>query len=276
MIRVQAAGLSDTGKIRKANEDRFLLNPSLGLYVVADGMGGHRGGEVASQMAVEVIGTYLATPPADPPEVRGTDAVAASQRLRQGIVLANRTIFEQSTANEAYRGMGTTISALYLIGDTLITANVGDSPIYLVRKGTITDLYTPHTLLHEGSPKALSRYPSSSLAHILTRALGVRQTVRMDLTQTQCTRGDIVVICSDGLSGKATRTEINDIVRRESPAAACEILVDLANRRGGEDNITVIVAKLLPHGDGAITNFFQRVVSIPAGLASLLTGRKRT
>ncbi len=276
MIRVQAAGLSDTGKIRKANEDCFLLDQSLGLFVVADGMGGHRGGGVASQLAVDVVGTYLATPPADPTGGDRTDPAEGTQRLRQGIVLANHSIFEQSAANDAYRGMGTTISALFLIGETLITANVGDSPIYLLRNGTMTDLYTPHTLLHEGSPKALSRYPSSSLAHILTRALGVRRTVRMDLTQNRCAGGDIVVICSDGLSGKATKAEIGDIVQKKSPATACKILIDLANRRGGEDNITVIVAKFVSHGNGAITNFFQRMASIPSGLASFFTGRKNT
>ena len=140
-------------KYAQANEDSFILNEPIGLFVVADGMGGHRGGGVASRIAVEAIDAYMAasaqelsgTGGTDTPDDRSSDA----KRLLHSIAIANQKIYEQSISDKACRGMGTTVSALYLSGNSIITANVGDSPIYLLRNGEIETLYTPHTLLHE-------------------------------------------------------------------------------------------------------------------------------
>ena len=141
MITVQAAGFSDIGKVRKVNEDCFLLNEPVGLYVVADGMGGHRGGDVASRLAVKTIDAYLTNESEQSLESDGRvvdDGLSEpTQRLRQSILLANQRIYKQSVQDAACRGMGTTVSALYLSGDSMITANVGDSPIYLLRNGEI-------------------------------------------------------------------------------------------------------------------------------------------
>ena len=281
MIIVQAAGFSDIGKVRKANEDSFLLNEAIGLYVVADGMGGHRGGGVASRIAVETIDAYLANPSQEFTDTDGPNALAgqssAAKHLRESIFLANQKIYKQSLTDTACRGMGTTVSALYLAGNSIITANVGDSPIYLLRNGEIETLYTPHTLLHERKkiPKSMEdRFPSSKLAHILTRAVGIRSDVGMDLVETPCFTDDIIVLCSDGLSGKISREEIRDLVYQNDATSACRKLTDLANQRGGEDNITVIVVRVTSANEKPANRLFGRIDGIPARIASLFGAKK--
>ena len=283
MIMVQAAGFSDIGKVRKANEDCFLINPPIGLYVVADGMGGHRGGGIASRMAIETIDGYMATPSQECSEVDATHTVeaqsSAARRLRQSIFLANQKIYTQSVLDTTCRGMGTTVSALYLAGNSIITANVGDSPIYLLRNREIETLYTPHTLLHERKkiPKSMEgRFSESKLAHILTRAVGIRSDVGVDLVETPCFSNDIVVLCSDGLSGKISREEIRDLVYRNDSQSACRKLTDLANQRGGEDNITVIVVRVTSANERPANRLFERIVGIPAWIATLFGGKNRS
>ena len=276
MIKVQAAGYSDIGKIRKANEDCFLLNEPIGLFVVADGMGGHRGGEVASRLAVETIERHLTSavePPSQPdgPNTENTLHRATNQ-LRQSISLANQKIYKQSLTDAACRGMGTTVSALLLAGNTMITANVGDSPIYLLRNGEIENLYTPHTLLHERKkiPKSMEgRFSDGKLAHILTRAVGIRSDVGIDYVETQCFDEDIIVLCSDGLSGKLSRNEIRDLVYQNDSEAACKKLTDLANQRGGEDNITVVVVRVQSANGKSARSMLGRITALPARILSL-------
>ncbi len=281
MIKVQAAGFSDIGKIRKANEDCFLLNEPMGLFVVADGMGGHRGGDVASRLAVETIETHLASAVEQPSEANApldeNLLHSATDRLRQSIYLANQKIYQQSAENAACRGMGTTVSALLLVGNSMITANVGDSPIYLLRNGEIENLYTPHTLLHERKkiPKSMEgRFSDGKLAHILTRAVGIRADVGIDYVETQCFDEDIVVLCSDGLSGKLSRNEIRDLVYQNDSEAACKKLTDLANQRGGEDNITVVVVRIQSADGKSAKSLLNRVTRIPARIMSLFGLRR--
>lgn len=282
MIKVQAAGFSDIGKIRKANEDCFLLNEPIGLFVVADGMGGHRGGDVASRLAVETIETHLASAVEQPSESDAPFAEnmlhSATDRLRQSIYLANQKIYQQSVENAACRGMGTTVSALLLVGNSMITANVGDSPIYLLRNGEIENLYTPHTLLHERKkiPKSMQgRFSDGKLAHILTRAVGIRADVGVDYVETQCFDEDIVVLCSDGLSGKLSKSEIRDLVYQNDSEAACRKLTDLANQRGGEDNITVVVVRIQSADGKSAKRLLKRLIGIPARIMSLFGLRRR-
>jgi serine/threonine protein phosphatase PrpC len=283
MIMVQAAGFSDIGKVRKANEDSFLLNEPNGLYVVADGMGGHRGGGVASRIAIEAIDAYIATPPQETSGENGTNTSepqsADAKRLRQSIFIANQRIYKQSLTDKACRGMGTTVSALYLSGNTIITANVGDSPIYLLRNGEIETLYTPHTLLHEQKkiPKSMEgRFSKGKLSHILTRAVGIRWDVLPDIVETPGFKDDIIVLCSDGLSGKLSKEEIRDVVYQNDSETACRKLTDLANQRGGEDNITVIVVKIKSENGGAAKNLLDRVSGIPSWIGSLFGGKQRS
>ena len=162
MIMVQAAGFSDIGKVRKANEDCFLINEPNGLYVVADGMGGHRGGGVASRIATETIDAYISAPSQEILGENGVHAVerqsADAERLRKSIFIANQKIYKHSLSDKACRGMGTTVSALYLSRNAIITANVGDSPIYLVHNGE-TGISKPST---HPTPCSMSekKYPS--------------------------------------------------------------------------------------------------------------------
>lgn len=280
MIMVQAAGFSDIGKVRKANEDSFLLNEPIGLFVVADGMGGHLGGAVASRIAIEAIDAYMATQAQESSDSGGADTPddrsAAAKRLLQSIAIANRKIYTQSVADKTCRGMGTTVSALYLSDNSIITANVGDSPIYLLRNGEIETLYTPHTLLHERKkiPKSLEgRFSSGKLAHILTRAVGIRADVNVDLVETPSFKDDVVVLCSDGLSGKISREEIRDLVYQNESEAACRKLTALANQRGGEDNITVIVVRVTDANEKPVNRLLGRIIGIPAWIGSLFGGK---
>jgi PPM family protein phosphatase len=283
MIIAQAAGWSDIGKVRRANEDSYLLNESIGLYVVADGMGGHRGGAVASRMAIEAIDQYMSDPSAHIESVGEVEDGNArnknASRLLQSIRLANQKIYNRSISDEAIRGMGTTVSALYLTDNTIVTANVGDSPIYLLRNREIEELYTPHTLLHDRKkiPKSMAgRFSNAKLGHILTRAVGIRSEVKIDLVETPCFKDDIIVLCSDGLSGKISREEIRDLVYQNNSEAACKKMTDSANQRGGEDNITVIVVRIVSPKEDSDRTLLRRIINIPSWIASLFSFRKQS
>jgi protein phosphatase len=281
MIKAQSAGCSDIGKVRRANEDSYLINESIGLYVVADGMGGHRGGSVASQMAIEAINQYMSDPSLQQNSISGNEGNIRNQhadRLIHSIRLANKQIYNRSTSDENCRGMGTTVSALYLTNNTIITANVGDSPIFLLRNQEIENLYTPHTLLHERKkiPKSMAgRFSNAKLGHILTRAVGIRSEVKVDLFETPCFKDDTIVLCSDGLSNKISSEEIRDLIGQNDIETACKQMTDSANQRGGEDNITVIVVRIVSAEKGLAGTLFHRIIKIPLRLASLFRVWKR-
>jgi protein phosphatase len=250
MIIVESASITDKGKKRKANEDALILEDALGLYVVADGMGGHRAGEIASRLVVETIGDYIrkfidndhCAQTADFDETLSLEA----NRLLSSIRMSNQVVHEASLGNRSWRGMGSTVSAIYLTDSTLIAANVGDSPIYLIRDDKIKLLSVPHTLLAE--QRALKPEDAEKLEmqfrHVLTRAVGTDQSVNADSYEIQCFKDDILVISSDGLNDKVSPEEILELAHNHEPDAACRKLVELANDRGGEDNITVIVIKV--------------------------------
>ena len=247
MIIVESASITDRGKKRKANEDALILEDALGLYVVADGMGGHRAGEVASRLVVETIGEYIKTSMGrdnrDQPADFDATLSHEANHLIGGIRMSNQVVYEASSANKSYRGMGSTVSAVYLTDSTLVAANVGDSPIYLIRDGKIKLLSVPHTYLAE--QKSLNPEHADKLEmefkHVLTRAVGTEKFVKADIYEIQCFKDDIIVISSDGLNDKVSADEIREMACNLKPAAACQELVELANDRGGDDNITVIV-----------------------------------
>ena len=250
MIIVESASITDKGKKRKANEDALILEDALGLYVVADGMGGHRAGDIASRLVVETIGEYIKKPidnddgdqTADFDETLSREA----NRLLSSIRMSNQVVHAASLKNRSCRGMGSTVSAIYFTESTLIAANVGDSPIYLIRDGKIKLLSVPHTFLAE--QKTLNPENAEKLGmefrHVLTRAVGTEKSVIADIYEIQCFRDDILVISSDGLNDKVSSEEILELVYNDGPDAVCQKLVDLANDRGGDDNITVIVLKV--------------------------------
>ena len=250
MISVESASITDKGKKRKTNEDALILEDALGLYVVADGMGGHRAGDLASRLVVKTIGEFIrkSIDNDDCDQTADFDQTLSREanRLLSSICMSNQVVHEASLANRSCQGMGSTVSAVYFTECTLIAANVGDSPIYLIRDGKIKLLSVPHTFLAE--QKALNPENADKLGmefrHVLTRAVGTENSVKADIYEIQCFRDDILVISSDGLNDKVSAEEILELAHNNEPSAACRKLVKLANDRGGEDNITVIVIKV--------------------------------
>ena len=250
MIVIESAGITDRGKKRQGNEDALFLEDSLGFYVVADGMGGHLAGEVASRLVVETIGDYIKScqENADNENPIYCDETLSKEanRLLTGIHLSNKVVHEAARENSSYRGMGSTVSAVYFTDGTLIAANVGDSPIYLIRDGQVKLLSVPHTVIAEQAalnPENADRL-GMEFRHVLTRAMGTDESVQADIFEIQCFKNDTLVISSDGLSDKASPEEILTLVNGNGSDTACRRLVDLANERGGDDNITAIVLKV--------------------------------
>jgi protein phosphatase len=279
MIIIESASITDRGKKRKTNEDALILEDALGLYVVADGMGGHRAGEVASRLVVNTMGEYVktSTGSSDRRQAVEFDETLSHEanRVLNGIQMSNQVVHEASQDNHSYRGMGSTVSAVYFTDSTLIAANVGDSPIYLVRDKKIKLLSVPHTFLAE--QKSINPENARKLGmefrHVLTRAVGTERSVKADICEIQCFRDDIIIISSDGLNDKVSPEELLEIVRNITPQAACQNLVDLANDRGGDDNITVIVlhVKMVKNSQRKINRL---LALIKRNSVRILTGAK--
>ncbi|MBU1712936.1 MAG: protein phosphatase 2C domain-containing protein [Proteobacteria bacterium] len=247
---VESAGITNVGRKRKGNEDSYFIDESLRLYVVADGMGGHQAGEVASKIVAETIQKMMneyAGGIISDNNIGPHNLSKEAAWLDSSIIEANRLVHDLSKKVKEYRGMGATVSAVFLTPDTLIAANVGDSPIYLIRKEEVSLLSVPHTAMaeYEAFAPAGSKALSDKFRHTITRAMGNKESVDPDFREITPITGDIVVLCSDGLSDKVKPEEIADIVKSNPPAEACRILVDLANERGGDDNITIIILKIL-------------------------------
>ena len=234
-----AAARTDVGRRRSANEDCFAFAPELGLYLVADGMGGHRAGRVASDLAAE--GTVDALR-----RVRSADA-SLTEKLRYCVACANHGIYAAASGKPELRGMGTTLVALLAGNGRIALAHVGDSRAYLVRAGRIRQLTDDHSLVadlvrrRELSARDARGHPHR---HVLTRALGVRRATEPDLAELTPAPGDVVLLCSDGLTGHLLDEEIAKVVTSEDDLdKVCEQLVAIANSRGGDDNITVALVR---------------------------------
>jgi len=246
-FRVAFACSTDIGVHREENQDSYGVFPGEGrpapdgrIFIVADGMGGHRGGREASAMAVEVVGGAFAAPPEG-------DVLSA---LERAIGDANEAILTEGSANPNLRGMGTTCSVLHLHGDEGRVAHVGDSRIYRITPDAITQLTDDHSRVAEMVRRGLLSdeearwHPERSL---LYRALGVTTGIDVDVAGPFPLRPDErYLLCTDGLVNLVTDDEIRRIVLRNPPADACELLTDLALRRGGHDNITIIIVHLEP------------------------------
>ena len=269
MVVVESAGITDVGRKRKGNEDSLFVDDDLGLYVVADGMGGHQAGEVASNLVVTTMRDYMRQFVGDGevtelPHADKTLSINAN-RLIGGVHLSNQVVHQISTTKAGYRGMGSTISAVYFTEDgTMIITNVGDSPIYLIRNDAIETLSVPHTVIAEQmamNPNAPAKF-GKAFSHMLTRAMGIEKTVKPDICEVQCFKHDMLVLASDGLSDKVSPKEVLHLVKNRHPEKACHILVNLANERGGDDNITIIVLKVksVKQEKSRIIGLFSRIV----------------
>jgi protein phosphatase len=252
ILKVNIAGQTDKGLIRPNNEDDFFLDPKRGILAVADGMGGHASGEVASKMAVDVLRNYFQQ------SGEGKAPLIAScynenysdetNQLCSAIQLANKAIHEAAKSNPQLHGMGTTLAAIMIQGRKLSIAHVGDSRIYLVRAGEIEQLTDDHTLVYEQVKHDLiskEEAEQSTIRHVLTRALGIAPFVDVDLDEMTLAEGDVLILCSDGLSGMISDQEILlTAASLDNPSVACQKLITMANEKGGKDNITVVTGYL--------------------------------
>ena len=268
MIEIESSGITDIGRRREQNEDSLFYDDGMGLYVVADGMGGHNAGEVASRLVVETMRDYLNQDPADDPPQNTVNADEKlskdARRLLASIHLSNSVVHQTALKNEDYKGMGSTVSAVYFTDRTFIVANVGDSLIYLIRNGKIKLLSVPHTLVAEQAEldPENAELLWSDFKHVLTRAMGVDNSVQADINEIPFLQNDIVVISSDGLTDKAAPEEILELVDDQRSDQACQKLVDLANTRGGDDNITAIVLRVKsdPNNNRNITGWLKKIM----------------
>ena len=250
-MNIIAAGLSDVGQQREHNEDSFCILPEYDLFIVADGMGGHRAGDVASKMATHTIASFFqATSKEDAtwPFHFDPHLSVEENRLITGIKVANKRIFEASTRYREVHGMGTTVVGALFSPERgrMYVAHVGDSRAYRVRGGEITQLTRDHSLLNDYllvMPDMTQEQRDELPKNVITRALGMQDSVVVVLVPELPHVGDVYVLCSDGLSGMMEDDEIREIVNSHAGDldAASQALIDLANANGGEDNITVVL-----------------------------------
>jgi PPM family protein phosphatase len=255
-FQIKVAGKTDVGMKRSHNEDNFYLYESEHLFLVADGMGGHASGEVASDMAVKTVAEFFERTKNDDdvtwPFKMDKTKRYEENRIATGIKLANLRIFETSSSDSSKKGMGTTIVGLFFSGDSAYAAHVGDSRIYRVRvsDNAIEQITEDHSLLNDYikmkklTPEEIENFPHKN---VIVRALGMKESVVVDVRADAPKPGDIFLLCSDGLSGMISD---NDMLRitteyQEDLDAACERMIALANKNGGTDNITVVLAKVL-------------------------------
>lgn len=250
-MEIEAAGKSDIGLVRKQNEDDFFIDPSVRLLVVADGMGGHAAGRVASKMATNFIKRYFKKKVYKPlrPTPNEASFSEKTRHLAAAIQTANRAVYDAAQKMSGLKGMGTTVAAAQIDGNRMSIAHIGDSRIYLIRAGNIEQLTDDHSVVYEQVQRELmtkEEAQKSEFKNILTRALGIGAQAEIDLSEMTVSVGDKLVLCTDGLSNMIDDETMLTVVNgAPNPALACNQLVSMANANGGKDNITVVVANLL-------------------------------
>ncbi len=261
-IRVQLFARTDVGQVREHNEDNFLvadlsrrsrglleanratvIGPQGAVFAVCDGMGGAAAGEIASQLAVDIIYERLVDGLGERPVKR--DDLA--RRLVRAVEAAGLRIFHEAKADRSRRGMGTTVTAAALVDEMLFFAQVGDSRGYVLRNDTLTQLTRDQSLVNQLIEAGqLTEEEAETFEHnnIILQALGTSDTVQVDLTYAELRRGDILLLCSDGLSGMVRFEDIRETLRSGAePLDICKALTEKANQAGGHDNITVIIVQ---------------------------------
>ncbi len=251
-MRIEVSGQSHVGMKRNHNEDNYLVLPEERLFVVADGMGGHSSGEVASKIAIDEMGEFFRmtsqdqdiTWPYKMDKARNYD----ENRLAIGVKLANMRIFEKASADSKFKGMGTTIVGVYFARDNeVVVAHVGDSRVYFYREGSLKQVTEDHSLLNDYlkakklTPEEIEAFPHKN---VIVRALGMKDNVIVDVNRVEPREGDIFLLCSDGLSGMVTDAQMQTVLQNQPDIEkACAQLIDAANANGGNDNVTCILAR---------------------------------
>jgi protein phosphatase len=243
-VHLSVAARTDVGMIRAGNEDAFFAdaNEQRGVFIVADGMGGHAAGEVASEMAVQIVTRELSS-------VTSLVGDEPTHRVTQALQLANRAIYERTLAEVDKQGMGTTASVLLLGGGRYLIGQVGDSRVYLLRNGVLHQVTKDHSYVQEQvdagylTPEQARYHPYSN---VITRCVGAGDSVEPDTYAGQVLQGDVFLVASDGLTGMVDDRRIAQLLlARTTPARMVENLIREANGRGGLDNITAIVVQVL-------------------------------
>jgi len=256
-MRLASSGTTDVGRKRAHNEDAYLLLPEEHLYCVADGMGGHASGEVAARIAVEEMAEFFRTTGRDDeatwPFKEDPERSQDENRLLTGVKLANLRIFERAATDPRLKGMGTTLVAASFPkgGSTLLVGHVGDSRAYLWRHGALRQLTEDHSLLNDYrksralTPEEIEAFPHKN---VIVRALGMKDAVEVDLVREEIEAGDVLLLCSDGLSGMVSDQRMAEILRANAgdPRLAAQILIDEANGAGGADNVTCVLVHANP------------------------------
>ncbi len=254
-LKIRFAGNTHVGMKRTHNEDNLFVLSEENLYIVADGMGGHAGGEVASKMAVETVSDFFVETGKDAdltwPYKMEKGKEYEENRMAASIKLANLRIFETAAQNAAQHGMGTTIVALGFVGNKAYLGHVGDSRIYRVREDKLEQVTEDHSLLNDYiKMKDLTEQEIEDFPHknVIVRALGMKDTVQVDVANEEPQKGDIYLLCSDGLNGMVTDPAIEKIVveNKNDLEKCCEALIQAANDGGGTDNVTVVLVEV--HG----------------------------
>jgi len=251
-VKIAYQAISDVGRKRKGNEDSLFLNPEQKLFVVADGMGGHAAGEVASKVAVDAVNEFVCLTSGDE-EITwpfGLDESISydGNRLKTAIRHANRKVLEATREKAEYEGMATTVAAVLVDGDAANLGHVGDSRIYLFSEGVFTQLTSDHSWVNEQIQSGVisaDQARSHPLRNVVTRALGGKADLAVDMQTRRMKAGDILLLCSDGLTAMVPDEDIARVLEEAKGAIekAARDLVAEANAHGGEDNITVVLLK---------------------------------
>jgi serine/threonine protein phosphatase PrpC len=252
-MQVQAYGLTHVGRQRQHNEDSFLVADEARLYLVADGMGGHAAGEIASRIAVDSISEFILHTKEDDgtwPHAYDEHYRRTTNRLMAAVRMANTRVLEAMRKDARLRGMGTTVVACLFDEDTMSFAHVGDSRAYLIREGQLSRITNDHSWVFEQVQAGMlteAEAEKHPLRNVITRALGGALSVNPDASEVEAKTGDVYLLCSDGLTGMVPEDEILRLVtaNENDLQKACQQLIDTANERGGLDNVTAILVKAM-------------------------------
>jgi PPM family protein phosphatase len=256
-LKARGVGITDVGLQRDHNEDTFAVLSEHELFIVADGMGGHRAGDVASRLASESISDFFQRTAGEEvtwPFHFDSGLSESENRLLTAIRLANRQIYEHSLKSHDLRGMGTTVVGALFNADTrkMYVGHVGDSRAYMIRDGQISQLTRDHSLVNDYL-KVMPDMPEDQRSelpkNVITRALGMQDSVEVDLLAHDTRLGDTFVLCSDGLSGMISDAEILQVAGQKDLQSACRNLTALANEHGGEDNITAVLVRIVENDE---------------------------
>ncbi|SME90726.1 Stp1/IreP family PP2C-type Ser/Thr phosphatase [Pseudobacteriovorax antillogorgiicola] len=244
--RVKGVGATDVGRVRSTNQDSFLVNNELGLFIVADGMGGHAGGEIASRICVERIQQWVQDKKAEMEKAERHPDPKIMTSLANSVNFASAKIYEHSLEDPTLRGMGTTATAVKIFNNYAYFAHVGDSRLYLVRKGFIYQITFDHSLVNEQVRAGILTPEEAEVHHlknVITRSVGYQEEEDVDASCLALESDDYLLLCSDGLHGKISDAELSNAVSRNG-LNSVNSMVRLANERGGEDNITALVVEI--------------------------------